>query len=705
MLLRHWSATAVVWLVAGLRIALAGCSFRGVGGLNPVPIGPVPICRVRARPVFARLGGQILAARFRVARLVVIGLGAACLCLAPPGHAAQRSGPAWWDPDGVGTGSDWHYRVAVTLPSTSAVSSTAKVDVDFAALMVQLGISGTFDANSVRVVRPGGAIATVQEFNDTIYGGATNATTTRGEVRWLVEDGGAQTYQIYFDITQNGAKSANPQTPINGNFEHASTGTQLPAGWASATKSNAAYDMQIRPSESVAITSDGNPADNPKTTDGTPRTGGKTYLLGARSNNEPATGTAQIDATVLTRTITVPATNPGNLTINWRVEGWDSATNGATTYDNLHVRIVTAGGATTEIVGPATNDYGTYPFSPNYGANPAGALNSGYGVYNKYDIGGLLRSQGMSVPSGSERWWSRTYSLAAFAGQTVTLSIATSHTELYRTWFHVDDVEWAVVSASVGSAEGFGVGITFPTGSLAPGQTPRILATVDAKPTGTVNANVYDALGNTVMGNVLLYNDGAHGDGAASDAVWGSDPYLIPLNTPSSAGWTARIYARDLSTTTQGTGFNGLVHRNGLPTTQVMANWWNIDEVTFRIDAAVISVAKTSTILSDGVNTSNFKFIPGATLRYCVTIGNAGTATATTVIATDSLPTGLGYVAGTLASGSACASATTPEDDDASGADESDPVGASWAGGTVSIVRPSLAPSTSFAVTYNVLVQ
>ena len=630
----------------------------------------------------------------------------ACALLTCPARAAQRSGPGWWDPDGVGAGSDWHYRLPVTLGSTSAVASTAKVDVDFAALLTQLGISGTFDINSVRVVRPNGTIATVQEYNDTIYAGATNATTTRGEVRWLVEDGGAQTYQIYFDITQNGAKSANPQTPINGNFEHGASGTQLPSGWGSATKSNTAYDMQIRPSESVAITSDGNPADNPRTTDGTPRSGGKSYLVGARTSNEPATGTAQIDATVLTRTITVPATNPGNLTINWRVEGWDSATNGSTTYDNLHVRIVTAGGATTEIVGPATNDYATYPFSPNYGSNAAGLLNSGYGQYNNFDLTTLgSHTLGMSVASTSERWWSRTYSLAAFAGQTVTLSIATTHTQLYRTWFHVDDVEWSVVTATAGSVEGFGVAITAPAGTVYPGQTPRVVATVDAKPTGAVTANVYDPTGAAMMSNVVLYNDGAHGDGTASDAVWASDPYLIPLNTPSSTGWTVRLYARDASTTTQGTGVNGLAHRNGLPTTLVMANWWNIDETTFRIDAAVISITKTSAILADGVNASNFKLIPGATLRYCIAIANSGTATATTMIATDSMPPGLGYVPGTLASGASCGAASTAEDDDASGTDEADPVGASYAGGTVSIVRPSLAPSTSFAVTYNVLVQ
>lgn len=164
----------------------------------------------------------------RMARICLVVLAALLVCgLLGPAAATQRS-PSWWDPDGVGSGSDWHYRVPVTLPSTSSINSTAKVDIDFAALMTQLGISGTFDANSVRVVRPGGTIATVQEYNDTIYAGATDSNASRGEVRWIVEDSGTQTYYVYFDVTANGAKSANAQTPIDGNFERGSSGTQPP---------------------------------------------------------------------------------------------------------------------------------------------------------------------------------------------------------------------------------------------------------------------------------------------------------------------------------------------------------------------------------------------------------------------------------------------------------------------------------------------
>ena len=120
--------------------------------------------------------------------------------------------------------------------------------------MTQLGISGSFDANSVRVVRPGGTIATTQEFSDTIYAGATDSSgNSKGEVCWIVEDGGVQTYYVYIDVIGNGSKSTNPQTAIGGNFERSSTGTARPSGWNTPTV-NTNFDAQVRPAEMVSVT-------------------------------------------------------------------------------------------------------------------------------------------------------------------------------------------------------------------------------------------------------------------------------------------------------------------------------------------------------------------------------------------------------------------------------------------------------------------
>ena len=620
--------------------------------------------------------------------------------------AAQRV-PGWWDPDGVGSGSDWHYRVPVTLGATSSANATAKVDVDFAALMVQLGISGNFDPNSVRVLRPGGSIAAVQEYNDAIYAGASDSTNTRGEVRWIVEDGGAPTYYVYFDVTQNGSKSANPQTPINGNFEQSASGTQLPAGWASATRSNSAYDLAVRPSETISVTDGTATLNNPFTTDGTPQTGSFSYLMGARSNNEPTTGAAQPNTAVLTRTFTVPASNPGNFTINWRVEGWD-----AESYDNLTVTI--SGSTTTTVVGNALASYTTIPNAPNIGGGQARNNSAGFGQYNGFDMStGGTHQNGMTVAQHGQPWWNRSVSLAAYAGQTVTLTIAANNTQGYRTWFHIDNVEWSVIAGTLGSAEGFGVAVTGPAGSQPPGKVLTVSATVDAKPTAASNpvtADLINGSGTAVASAIKLYNDGTHGDATANDAVWtnnGSDAanptYTMPLSSGSSSGWILRVYARDASTSTQGQA--GMVHRNGQGTTLVLANWWSIDEGTFSVDAAAVGVTKAMTIISDGVGASNYKAVPGAQLRYCVTIGNSGTAPAGTVLAADSLPSDLTYVAGSLVSGSNCASAATAEDDDAAGSDETDPIGASFAGNTITISRASLPTATSFAVLYRVTVR
>lgn len=119
-----------------------------------------------------------------------------------------------------------------------------------------------------------------------------------------------------------------------------------------------------------------------------------------------------------------------------------------------------------------------------------------------------------------------------------------------------------------------------------------------------------------------------------------------------------------------------------------------------------LAVVKTSTLLSDPVNgTINPKMIPGATVSYCILVSNPGPATATTVIATDSLPAQLGYVAGSMRSGTNCAGATTVEDDNNTGADESDAVGASFSAGTIIMLTSSLASGAAMALLFNALIQ
>jgi uncharacterized repeat protein (TIGR01451 family) len=130
----------------------------------------------------------------------------------------------------------------------------------------------------------------------------------------------------------------------------------------------------------------------------------------------------------------------------------------------------------------------------------------------------------------------------------------------------------------------------------------------------------------------------------------------------------------------------------------------SIHDFTFCNPVVDLAVTKVSTVLTDGISVSNPFSVPGATIRYCILVTNNGSGTATAVTMTDAVPAEVSYVAGSLASGTSCAGATTAEDDDAIGADESDPFGMAFAGTTVSGAASSLAPSASFAMVFHATV-
>ncbi|MBO9623856.1 MAG: DUF11 domain-containing protein [Sphingomonas sp.] len=72
------------------------------------------------------------------------------------------------------------------------------------------------------------------------------------------------------------------------------------------------------------------------------------------------------------------------------------------------------------------------------------------------------------------------------------------------------------------------------------------------------------------------------------------------------------------------------------------------DNDDYTVFTATLSVLKSSSIISDPINgTTNPKFIPGATIQYCIAVTNAaGGADATNVAVTDTLPTQITYDAG-----------------------------------------------------------
>lgn len=130
-----------------------------------------------------------------------------------------------------------------------------------------------------------------------------------------------------------------------------------------------------------------------------------------------------------------------------------------------------------------------------------------------------------------------------------------------------------------------------------------------------------------------------------------------------------------------------------------------LHDFTFCNPNTSLDVSKISRVLSDPISgTEEPKAIPGAVVQYCVLVENTGSVTATNIVATDTLPTGISFVPASLLSGRNCEDARTEEDDDASGSDENDPYGASFDAGTATGIVASLVPGESFAFTFETLV-
>ncbi|TAD76007.1 MAG: DUF11 domain-containing protein [Sphingomonadales bacterium] len=112
-----------------------------------------------------------------------------------------------------------------------------------------------------------------------------------------------------------------------------------------------------------------------------------------------------------------------------------------------------------------------------------------------------------------------------------------------------------------------------------------------------------------------------------------------------------------------------------------------------------LQISKTSFVLTDGLSPTDPKAIPGAIIRYCILVANPGTIAASGVSVTDTLAASLAYIPGSARTGTDCATATTPEDDNATGSDESDPIGTAFTGSTLTGSADSLDAGASFAIT------
>lgn len=188
--------------------------------------------------------------------------------------------------------------------------------------------------------------------------------------------------------------------------------------------------------------------------------------------------------------------------------------------------------------------------------------------------------------------------------------------------------------------------------------------------------------------------------GGVANYVIGNSAYGDRLSADGSADGTIVVtFTAPIDSITIQYGNHSLAPAN--PGQQGIA----IHDISFCRPVANLLIAKSSSIVSDPVNgTTNPKAIPGATMLYCILVTNNGSATATSIAVTDAIPATTSFIPGSLRSGVSCAAATTVEDDNSSGADESDPFGAAMGGTILSAATATLAPGAAMAVTFNATV-
>lgn len=179
---------------------------------------------------------------------------------------------------------------------------------------------------------------------------------------------------------------------------------------------------------------------------------------------------------------------------------------------------------------------------------------------------------------------------------------------------------------------------------------------------------------------------------AGGSGALGADLVATSLLTADSPGTVDIVFADDANLLDQ--------PRDGAQ--------WAFDAYT--IDTAAVTVAKTARVVSDPYNLLvNPKAIPGAVIEYCMTVSNAGPGIAAGLTLSDALPANTTYVAnsltvGGLGVGGQCVLNGTIEDDNTTGADETDPYGGSFDGTTVHATLGAVLPLVPLTIAFRVTV-
>lgn len=121
------------------------------------------------------------------------------------------------------------------------------------------------------------------------------------------------------------------------------------------------------------------------------------------------------------------------------------------------------------------------------------------------------------------------------------------------------------------------------------------------------------------------------------------------------------------------------------------------DSDEYRVSSATMNITKQARVISDPVNgTTDPRSVPGAVIEYCIVMQNSGSASATALQISDTVPTHTTFVSGSIRSNGTvtsgvCNADGAIEDDDASDAGEPDTATGSYVAGVVSVALASVA--------------
>ncbi len=476
---------------------------------------------------------------------------------------------AWYDTNNASTAPNWHYRVPINIPANTSINNTIKFSVDFNALMTQLGVSGTFDNNSPRIVRADETLLATQEFTDRIYNNVIDpVSNAKGEIKFILEDAGATTYYLYFDTLQNGAKAANPQTTINGNFEHSAVPT--PSNWtlsainANGNQNNEIYDTSYGDNYSNNLTCSEGRISNADTSphnagNAASTTGRKWHLLGYRNKCEDGAN-GQKEQIKINKTITVPATNAGNLDFYFQLQAFDSSN-----YDFFQLQV------------------------NNVAVNHTQLNIANTGNHLNISIAGIGRRVTYSSNLVDSQWQHASLNLLPYANQTITISFVTNFAgdNAYRSWVKLDDVEWSIATATLGTPE-----MQLPEISMQ-----KTSATLSDPVNGT-------SAPKAIPGAIIEYTISATNNGASATD---NNSIAIVDAIPASTA----LYVADIA----GAGSGPVKFNNGVVASGLSYNFLslgsNTDNISFSNDGGV-SFNYTPVADADGVDTNvtNIKVTP-----------------------------------------------------------------------------------------------